>query len=170
MCSSDLVRLAETSPSSSKEASRRTSNSMISPSSLGPLRPWSSNAGAGVQISSPLFSPPTTGPTPGGPAPWADPDSAAEGKLLVATYRADGRDGVWNVQQGTELARIKSTRGVTHGVVISPDSRYAFVTAEGRNSEPGALDVIDLSTLKLVATVPVGLQAGGIAFYEHAAK
>ena len=54
--------------------------------------------------------------------------------------------------------------------MISPDNRYAFVTAEGRNAEPGAVDVIDLRRLEKAATVPVGLQAGGIAFWQMAPR
>ena len=64
-------------------------------------------------------------------------------------------------------ARPKSSRGVTHGVVCSPDGRYAFVTSEGRNAEPGALDVVDLRTNRVVASCDVGLQAGGIAFLDQ---
>lgn len=93
-------------------------------------------------------------------------DVSHDGKTLVATYKAEGAIGVWDVGEGRERARLASTRGVTHGVVISPDDRFAFVTAEGRNSEPGALDVIDLAAPAKVATVAVGLQAGGIAFWR----
>jgi DNA-binding beta-propeller fold protein YncE len=50
--------------------------------------------------------------------------------------------------------------------VISPDSRYAFVTQEGVGAEPGAVDVIDLRTLARVASVDVGQQAGGIDFWK----
>ena len=32
---------------------------------------------------------------------------------------------------------------MVHGVAISPDGRYAFVTAEGIGTEPGSLDIID---------------------------
>jgi len=94
----------------------------------------------------------------------------SSGRLLVATYKTAGEIGVWDLAAGKELARMPSTRGVTHGVVISPDNRYAFVTAEGKNSEPGALDVVDLVKLEKVATVPVGLQAGGIAFWRIATE
>ncbi|MFT7535533.1 MAG: DNA-binding beta-propeller fold protein YncE [Hyphomicrobiaceae bacterium] len=102
-------------------------------------------------------------------------DITADGKTLVATYKTEGAIGIWDLADrsetnGKELARIKSTRGVTHGVVISPDGRYAFVTSEGKNSERGAVDIIDLRSRKIVATAEVSLQAGGIAFYEHADK
>jgi DNA-binding beta-propeller fold protein YncE len=51
-----------------------------------------------------------------------------------------------------------------HGVVVSPDDRYAFVSVEGIGSEPGTVEVIDLKTLKTVATVDVPEQAAGIDF------
>ena len=90
-----------------------------------------------------------------------------DGTRLVVSYKTAGAIGVWDPANGEELARIPSTRGVTHGVAISPDSRYAFVTAEGVGAEPGALDVIDLRSLKKVAAVDVGLQAGGIAYWKQ---
>lgn len=97
----------------------------------------------------------------------------SDGRLLVVTYKTAGEIGVWDLGSDAdsavkELARFPSTRGVTHGVVISPDDRYAFVTSEGRNAEPGALDVVDLGKLEKIASVPVGLQAGGIAFWQVA--
>ncbi|MCH6559979.1 YncE family protein, partial [candidate division KSB1 bacterium] len=70
------------------------------------------------------------------------------------------------LKKGKELARIPNSRKVTHGVVISPDSRYAFVSVEGKGGEPGAVDVFDLKKLKHVATAEVGKQAGGIAFWK----
>jgi DNA-binding beta-propeller fold protein YncE len=63
---------------------------------------------------------------------------------------------------GKELARIKTTRAVVHGAAISDDDRYAFISVEGMGSQPGTVDVIDLSTLTKVASVDVGQQAGGI--------
>ena len=51
-------------------------------------------------------------------------------------------------------------------MVISPDSRYAFVTSEGKGAEPGAVDVFDLRSNEHVSMVEIGLQAGGIAFWK----
>ena len=50
--------------------------------------------------------------------------------------------------------------------MISPDSRYAFVTLEGVGAEPGTVDVVDLGALSRVASVDVGQQAGGIDFWK----
>jgi DNA-binding beta-propeller fold protein YncE len=93
-------------------------------------------------------------------------DVTPDGRRLVVTYKTAGAVGVWDLHSGEELARIPSSRAVTHGVAISPDGRYAFVTAEGRRADPGAVDVLDLQRLERVATADVGLQAGGIAFWQ----
>ena len=89
-----------------------------------------------------------------------------DGKYLVVTYKSAGKTGIWDLNTGQELARLKNTRGVTHGVVISPDSRYAFVSVEGIRGEPGSVDVFDLENLTLVDYAEVGKQAGGIAFWK----
>ena len=52
------------------------------------------------------------------------------------------------------------------GVASSADDRYAFVTVEGIGLEPGTVEIIDLQTLKTVATVDVGQMAGGIDFWK----
>lgn len=88
------------------------------------------------------------------------------GKLLVASYKGEGATGVWDLEKGEELAKIKNSRMVTHGVTISPDSKYAFISVEGRQGEPGSVDVIDLNELSMVDYVEVGKQAGGIYFWK----
>ena len=88
------------------------------------------------------------------------------GKYLVVTYKSAAKTGVWELKSGIELVRLKNTRRVAHGVVISPDSRYAFVSVEGVGGEPGSVDIIDLEKLVLIDDVEVGKQAGGIAFWK----
>ena len=88
------------------------------------------------------------------------------GKYLVVTYKSAAKTGIWDLNTGQELVRLKNTRRVTHGVVISPDSRYAFVSVEGIRGEPGSVDVFDLENLTLVDHAEVGKQAGGIAFWK----
>ena len=89
-----------------------------------------------------------------------------DGKYLVVTYKSAAKTGIWDLNTGQELVRLKNTRRVTHGVVISPDSRYAFVSVEGIRGEPGSVDVFDLENLTLVDHAEVGKQAGGIAFWK----
>ena len=89
-----------------------------------------------------------------------------DGKYLVVTYKGAAETGVWDLTKGKEIAKFKNTRKVTHGVVISPDSRYAFVSVEGIGKEPGAVEVFDLKKLQSVAVAEIGKQAGGIAFWK----
>ena len=91
-----------------------------------------------------------------------------DGKYLVITYKSAAKTGVWNLSTGKEVAKFKNTRKVTHGVSISPDSRYAFVSVEGIGKEPGAVEVFDLKTMEPVAVAEIGKQAGGIAFWKMA--
>jgi DNA-binding beta-propeller fold protein YncE len=88
-----------------------------------------------------------------------------DGETLVVSYKGTGETGIWTLETGERAARLPNSRPVTHGVVVSPDSRYAFVSAEGVGGEPGAVDVFDLQSNERVASVEVGQQAGGIAFW-----
>jgi len=89
-----------------------------------------------------------------------------DGKRMLVTYKSSQGIGIWDVKQGLELKRLKSSRRITHGVVISDDSRFAFVSSEGVGGEMGTLDVIDLRKNEVVSTVELGLQAGGIYFWK----
>lgn len=89
-----------------------------------------------------------------------------DGRLLVASYKSSGETGIWNLKEGRELARLKNTRMVTHGVTISPDSKFAFVSVEGVGGEPGSVDIIDLTSHQIVGQVDTGKQAGGIIFWK----
>ena len=88
------------------------------------------------------------------------------GKLLIGTIKSEGKTAIWNLENKEELAIIKNTTSVSHGIAISSDSKYAFVSVEGIGGEPGIVDVIDLDTYELVSSVKVGKQAGGIAFWK----
>ena len=87
-----------------------------------------------------------------------------DGMRLLATNKRDQSVSVVEIKTGRELARIPTRRKVLHGVVVSPDDRYAFVSVEGVGSEPGTVEIIDLTTLKIVASVDVPEEAAGIEF------
>ena len=89
-----------------------------------------------------------------------------DGRLLVASLKQGGMVEVFDIASGRSVLRTKSSTTVTHGVAISPDSRYAFVSSEGVGAAPGKVDVYDLRALARVASVDVGQQAGGIAFWK----
>ena len=102
---------------------------------------------------------------PAGRAPY-NLEATADGRLLVATLKADAAVEFIDLATGESLAVTPSTTTVTHGVVASPDSRFAFVTVEGVGAEPGKVDIYDLISFDRVASVEVGQQAGGIAFWR----
>ena len=106
---------------------------------------------------------------PTGRAPY-NLDVTADGKRLVITYKGAQAVGVIDIESGEEIARIPTSRRIPHGVVLTPDSRFAFITCEDKGATPGSVDAIDLTTLKRVSTVDVGLQAGGIALFPQAAQ
>jgi len=89
-----------------------------------------------------------------------------DGTRLLATNKRDQSVSIYDLKSGKELARLPTKRKVLHGVVVSPDDLFAFVTVEGVGSEPGTVEIIDLKRLQTVATVDVGPEAAGIDFYR----
>jgi DNA-binding beta-propeller fold protein YncE len=89
-----------------------------------------------------------------------------DGRLLIGTNKRGQSASIIDIATGKELARVPTTRKVASGVAISSDDRYAFVTVEGVGSQPGTVDIIDLSSRQKVASVDVGQQAGGIDFWK----
>ena len=89
-----------------------------------------------------------------------------DGTRLIGTNKRDASVSVIDVASGRELARIPTTRTVVHGVAVSDDDRYAFISVEGIGSQPGTVDIVDLVALTKVASVDVGQQAGGIDFWK----
>ena len=89
-----------------------------------------------------------------------------DGRLLIASLKQGGGVQVFDLATGTAVLTTKSSTTVTHGIAVSPDSRYAFVSNEAVGAAPGKVDIYDLRSLTRVADVPVGQQAGGIAFWK----
>lgn len=89
-----------------------------------------------------------------------------DGTRLLATNKRDQSVSIYDLKTGKELVRLPTKRRVLHGVVVSPDDRYAFVTVEGVGSEPGTVEIIDLDAMKTVATLDVAQAAAGIDFYK----
>ena len=88
-----------------------------------------------------------------------------DGKM-VATNKRGQSVSIFELDSGHELVRLQTKRKVPDGVLVTPDGAYAFVAVEGIGSEPGTVEVIDLHSLKTVATVDVPEQAVGIDFWK----
>ncbi len=85
-----------------------------------------------------------------------------DGTKLVATNKRAQSVSVIDTRTGATLAVLPTQRRVVHGVAITHDDRYAFVSVEGVGSEPGTVEIIDVVLLRTIARVDVGQQAGGI--------
>jgi DNA-binding beta-propeller fold protein YncE len=85
-----------------------------------------------------------------------------DGTKLVASNKRGQSVSVIDTKTGATLVTLPTQRRVVHGVAITDDDRYAFVTVEGIGSEPGTVEIIDLVALRTMARVDVGQQAGGI--------
>ena len=93
-------------------------------------------------------------------------DVTPDGSKLLATLKGSAKLGVWDVATGELLHLVDSLMRVTHGVVATPDGRYAIVTVEGIGGDPGTVEVIDLESGTRVASAQIGKQAGGIALWK----
>jgi len=89
-----------------------------------------------------------------------------DGKLLIATNKRDASASIFERESAEEVAKVPTKRKVVHGVTVSPDSRYAFVTVEGVGEEPGTVEIIDLVAKKKTASVDTPPQAAGIDFWK----
>ena len=89
-----------------------------------------------------------------------------DGKLLIATNKRDASVSIFETESAKEVARFPTKRKVVHGVTVSPDNRYAFVTVEGVGQEPGTVEIIDLVAKKKAASVDTPPQAAGIDFWK----
>ncbi|MXV96592.1 MAG: YncE family protein [Gemmatimonadetes bacterium] len=87
-------------------------------------------------------------------------------RVLVATLKQGAAVEFLDLETGRSAATTPSSTTVTHGVVVSPDGRYAFVSVEGVGAEPGKVDIFNLTDFSRVADVAVGQQAGGIVFWK----
>jgi len=88
-----------------------------------------------------------------------------DGRLLATNKRGQSVS-IFDPVSGKELARIPTKRKVVHGAVVTPDNRYAFISEEGIGAEPGEVEMIDLGSMKSIAAIDVGEQAGGIDFWK----
>jgi DNA-binding beta-propeller fold protein YncE len=94
-------------------------------------------------------------------------DVTLDGRLLLATLKQEQAVAIIDLEDGRERARLRTSAPVTHGLALSPEGRWAFVSSEGPGAANGTVDVIDLETLAVVASAEVQHQAGGIdAAYE----
>jgi YVTN family beta-propeller protein len=90
-------------------------------------------------------------------------EPSPDGSIVIVTNKKAQSISIVDTKTLTELARIPTTKKIVHGVAYSPDGKYAYISQESIGSDPGAIDVIDLTTRKTVSTIPIPAQPTGIA-------
>jgi len=90
-------------------------------------------------------------------------EPSADGRWVIVTNKKDQSFSLVDAHTRAEVARIATTKKIVHGVAYSPDGRYAFISQESIGADPGAVDMLDLTTRRVVATIPVPAQPTGIA-------
>jgi YVTN family beta-propeller protein len=90
-------------------------------------------------------------------------EPSPDGRWVIVTNKKAQSVSLIATDSLVEVARIPTTKKIPHGVAYSPDGRYAFISQESIGVDPGAVDVIDLTTRTRVATAPVPLQPTGIS-------
>jgi len=101
---------------------------------------------------------------PAGRGPY-NADITPDGSKLVVTLKGNQAIAIYDLATGEET-RVETSRPVTHGVVVSPDGRYAFVSNEAVGATRGTLDVVDIAAGRLVASAELHYQPGGIGFWK----
>jgi YVTN family beta-propeller protein len=90
-------------------------------------------------------------------------EPSPDGRWVIVTNKKDQSVSLVDATALTEAARIPTSKPFPHGIAYSPDNRFAFVSQESKGVDPGAVDVIDLSTKADVAHAAVPLQSTGLA-------
>jgi DNA-binding beta-propeller fold protein YncE len=93
-------------------------------------------------------------------------EPSPDGKFVIVTNKKDQSISVFDARTLSEVARVPTTKKIVHGVAYSPDSKLAFITQESIGADPGAVDMIDLVTLKNIGTLPVPAQPTGISTWR----
>jgi len=95
-------------------------------------------------------------------------EPSPDGSIVIVTNKKDQSISIVDTKTLTELARVKTTKKIVHGVAYSPDGHYAYITQESIGADPGAVDVIDLTTRTVVSTIPIPAQPTGITILRTA--
>ena len=89
-------------------------------------------------------------------------EPSADGRWVIVTNKKAQSVSLVDAQSLTEVAKIPTSKPLPHGIAYAPDGRWAFISQESVGIDPGAVDVIDLTTRAPVATIPVPRQPTGI--------
>ncbi|MEP6590354.1 MAG: YncE family protein [Gemmatimonadota bacterium] len=89
-------------------------------------------------------------------------EPSPDGKWVIVTNKKDQSVSVIDAATLVEVKRIPTSKKIVHGVAFAPDGRYAYISQESIGADPGAVDVLDLESLRIVSSFPVAAQPTGI--------
>ncbi len=92
-------------------------------------------------------------------------EPSPDGRWVIVTNKKDQSVSVIDAATLAVVKTIPTTKKIVHGVAYSPDAKYAFITAESIGADPGSLDMIDLTTMTKVATLPLPAQPTGVTVW-----
>lgn len=101
---------------------------------------------------------------PTGAGPY-NADITPDGGTLIVTLKGSQAVAIFDLETGQET-RIKTTQPLTHGVSITPDGRFAFVSNESVGATRGTVDVIEIAARQIVASTELHYQPGGVAVWK----
>ena len=90
-------------------------------------------------------------------------EPSPDGRWVIVTNKKAQSFSLIDAQSLTEVVRLPTTKKIVHGVAWSPDGRYAYVSQESIGADPGAIDVFDLVSRKVISTIPVPAQPTGVS-------
>ena len=93
-------------------------------------------------------------------------EPSADGRWVIVTNKKAQSVSLVDAQSLTEVVKIPTSKPLPHGVAYSPDGRWAFISQESVGIDPGAVDVIDLTTRARVASIPIPRQPTGITILK----
>jgi DNA-binding beta-propeller fold protein YncE len=93
-------------------------------------------------------------------------EPSADGRWVIVTNKKAQSVSLVDAQNLTEVVKIPTSKPLPHGVAYSPDGRWAFISQESVGIDPGAVDVIDLTTRARVASIPIPRQPTGITILK----
>lgn len=94
-------------------------------------------------------------------------EPSPDGRFVIVSNKKAQSVSIFDARSFKELARVSTTKKVPHGIAYAPDGRYAFITCESVGTDPGSVDAIDLTTFKVVASLPLPLQPTGIGVWDR---
>ena len=94
-------------------------------------------------------------------------EPSPDGRYVIVTNKKEQSVSMLDAGTLEELARIPTSKPIVHGVAYAPDHRYAYISCESIGSDPGAVDMIDLASRIVVASIAIPAQPTGIAIWRR---